>query len=286
MVNRTNYWRHTTAVRGLSDEVILDTLATVIQLALFPSTPAEALVVPRTTGSADGRWESSADRRGPNRREGEAGGQPRTDRFAGVSDRVQGTIGRLLDAGAEVFSAKGYHSASVDDIVSEAGLGRGTFYKYFNDKLDLLIVLADECVQRVQGLASSFGEIRPDRQGSGVALRAWLEQLLCFHWRYTGVFQVWQARNPSDASLYAMGQETASAMLAAFDKVLGQVKRDHPFSVPAGSLILLALVDDFPDQALLISGQADNGQLPELLATVIERGMLNRPNRGRLAALA
>jgi hypothetical protein len=100
------------------------------------------------------------------------------------------------------------------------------------------------------------------------------------------VFQVWQARNPSDASLYAMGQETASAMLAAFDKVLGQVKRDHPFSVPAGSLILLALVDDFPDQALLISGQADNGLLPELLATVIERGMLNRPNRGRLAALA
>jgi AcrR family transcriptional regulator len=189
----------------------------------------------------------------------------------------------LLDAGAEVFAAQGYHSGSIDDIVRAAGLGRGTFYKYFNDKLGLLVVLAEECAERLRVLASEFAEIHPDWGGSDVALRGWLDEFLLFHRRYTGVFQVWQSGTPSDASLHRMGQRTGSAMLASFDTVLARVNRPYPFDVRAGSLVLFALVENLPDQVPLTTQDPSSDRLVELLAAVIERGLFNQP---RLAASA
>jgi AcrR family transcriptional regulator len=279
VLNRTNYWRHTTEVRGLSDEVILDTMATVVQLVIFPTTPAEAMVLPRSAAgrSQSGNRTSSGDRRRGDRTAGETLGRPRPERFGGMSERVQGTISRLLDAGAEVFAAQGYHSGSIDDIVRAAGLGRGTFYKYFDDKLGLLIVLADECAERLRVLASSFAEIYPDRRGSDIVLRAWLDDFLSFHRRYTGVFQVWQSGTPSDASLHRMGQRTGAAMLASFDTVLARVNRSYHFDITAGSLVLFALVENLPDQVPLTSQDPSSDRQVQILAAVIERGLFNRP---------
>ncbi len=41
---------------------------------------------------------------------------------------------QILDRAREVFARKGYHAAKVDDIVAAAGVARGTFYLYFQDK--------------------------------------------------------------------------------------------------------------------------------------------------------
>jgi hypothetical protein len=38
----------------------------------------------------------------------------------------------ILDAAFGVFSARGYHNATVDDIAQEAGISKGTCYQYFN----------------------------------------------------------------------------------------------------------------------------------------------------------
>jgi AcrR family transcriptional regulator len=215
-----------------------------------------------------------------------AGNPARLDRFADSSERVQSTIGRLRDAGAEVFAAKGYHSASVDDIVRQAGLGRGTFYKYFDDKLDLLVVLAEESVQRLQLLNFAFSKFRPGRQASGTALRDWLRDFLAFHRRYSGLFRVWQERNPDEPALQRIGQQTANSLLAAFDELLGRVRRTYPFNVRAGSLVLLALLEHLPDQMDIGGRQMTDDELADVMATVIERGLLNGPTVKRSAALA
>ncbi|MCB9765198.1 MAG: TetR/AcrR family transcriptional regulator [Alphaproteobacteria bacterium] len=41
---------------------------------------------------------------------------------------------QLLDSARQVFAEKGYHRASVADIIREAGVARGTFYNYFESK--------------------------------------------------------------------------------------------------------------------------------------------------------
>ena len=67
------------------------------------------------------------------------------DRLAGVRPRAAATVRRLLDASALLFADRGYHGTGVDDVVAEAGFARGTFYKYFDEKLDLLLQLTREC---------------------------------------------------------------------------------------------------------------------------------------------
>ena len=41
---------------------------------------------------------------------------------------------QLLAAARVVFARRGYHHASVSDILDEAKVARGTFYNYFDSK--------------------------------------------------------------------------------------------------------------------------------------------------------
>lgn len=51
---------------------------------------------------------------------------------------------QILEAALRVFAKKGYHAASVSDIVQEAAVARGTFYLYFPSKHELFAGLVDE----------------------------------------------------------------------------------------------------------------------------------------------
>src|SRR5262245_1372433 len=71
--------------------------------------------------------------------------------------RGRETMRKLLDAGVEVFAARGYHAARVDDIVKLAETSHGTFYLYFSNKEDLFRALTEEVAAEMQTLAESLG---------------------------------------------------------------------------------------------------------------------------------
>lgn len=43
----------------------------------------------------------------------------------------------IIDASMDEFSKNGYEKSSIANIIKKAGIPRGSFYQYFNDKLDL-----------------------------------------------------------------------------------------------------------------------------------------------------
>ncbi len=51
----------------------------------------------------------------------------------------------------EVFAAKGYHGAIVDDIVAASGTSKGAFYHYFPSKQAIFLALMDELATLVEG---------------------------------------------------------------------------------------------------------------------------------------
>ena len=55
----------------------------------------------------------------------------------------------LLAAARDVFAKRGYHQATIDDIVAKAGASRGTFYLYFEDKRAVFAALMDMFWTRV-----------------------------------------------------------------------------------------------------------------------------------------
>ncbi len=63
----------------------------------------------------------------------------------------------ILDAAAKAFAERGYHDTSVSDIITAAGIARGTFYLYFESKravfdtlIDTFLVQFRNCVRRVE----------------------------------------------------------------------------------------------------------------------------------------
>jgi AcrR family transcriptional regulator len=60
------------------------------------------------------------------------------ERLAALSDEERRTE-EILDAAFRVFSIKGYHNSTVDDIAQEAGISKGTCYQYFEGKEDIFI---------------------------------------------------------------------------------------------------------------------------------------------------
>jgi len=66
-----------------------------------------------------------------------AGGSPKPT--MGKAERRQ----QILNAAREVFAKRGYAQTTVDDIVAQAGVARGTFYLYFDDKRAAFAELVD-----------------------------------------------------------------------------------------------------------------------------------------------
>lgn len=87
----------------------------------------------------------------------------------------------LLDAGLDLFVAKGYAATTVDDIASAAGTTRMTFYAYFPSKVDLMKALISERLNAALDRVPSAEHGSTERElvavvedGSPARIRAWL----------------------------------------------------------------------------------------------------------------
>src|ERR1700733_16161120 len=56
---------------------------------------------------------------------------------------------QILEVARDVFARRGYHAAKIDDIVAAAGIARGTFYLYFEDKRAIFEEIVDRTIARL-----------------------------------------------------------------------------------------------------------------------------------------
>lgn len=262
VVHRFNYLRHTSATVGLGDDDLIDALAVAVQLVLFPGTPPEAFAA---VGPGAGRDHGSS-RFPPAPQPSDA----RT-RFDSLSPRARRTVQQLLDAAARVFALRGFDASNVDDVVTEAGVARGTFYKYFADKVDLLGVLAlqarDELVPRMEEL----GSIRPG-PGHAAELRDWVRRFLPVQRRYNGVARVWIDQRPEDPAVLGPGHAVGEATDRAIHAALADVERPFKLGGDIAVLLLSSVLERLPDG--LGERGIDDDELVEIIAVFLERGVL------------
>ncbi len=262
---RMNDYRQKGITRALSDDELLDALATFVQLALFPETPAQALTASHRAGPLGSRRGAGARRRRP----------PEATRFGSGGEQASKTVQRILDAAATTFAVRGFHATSVQDVLKAAGAGRGTFYKYFDDKTELLVTLAEQCMVRLEELARRFVD-SIDGDDEGQTLRNWLEECLALHRRYRGVFRALLQEEARHPALKELRLKSGAAILLAFDDALAGIDREYPFDVRVGSLVLLALLERGPDYAFGTAYDLADERIVDVLATLIERGLLGR----------
>jgi AcrR family transcriptional regulator len=89
----------------------------------------------------------------------------------GADDRAAATRKRrrrqILDAATEVFAERGYHKASISDVIDRAGIARGTFYLYFSSKHSVFAAILDEALTELRSRVAPVevgSEARPPRE--------------------------------------------------------------------------------------------------------------------------
>ncbi|MBX3233018.1 MAG: TetR/AcrR family transcriptional regulator [Labilithrix sp.] len=95
-----------------------------------------------------------------------APGRGKYDRARTQDEREREQLSRLLDAAGHVFAEVGWADATVEAIVSRAGMSRRTFYEHFDDLRDCLLVFQQKATNRafravemaVQGASGEPGE--------------------------------------------------------------------------------------------------------------------------------
>jgi AcrR family transcriptional regulator len=60
------------------------------------------------------------------------------------------TKGRLLQAAMDVFADRGYHGATVDDIVAASETSKGAFYHYFPSKQGVFLRLLEQLADLIE----------------------------------------------------------------------------------------------------------------------------------------
>jgi AcrR family transcriptional regulator len=60
------------------------------------------------------------------------------------------TRDRLIQAAMDTFAQRGYHGATVDDIVAASETSKGAFYHYFPSKQGIFLSLLEQLVQMVE----------------------------------------------------------------------------------------------------------------------------------------
>lgn len=178
--------------------------------------------------------------------------------------RGEATRGRLLDAGASVLPARGYHDTRVDDIVAAAGVSHGTFYRYFENKDHFFRALATAASARMIELID-----RLHLDSSVAELRAWLEDWFTAYERDGGVISTWQEMQ-ANAELSAFSREVT---VAVFTRLVRMLER-RDFGDPlVDATTFLALVERMPYSVYTLRFMSRDDAIESML-TVIRRGFL------------
>jgi AcrR family transcriptional regulator len=175
---------------------------------------------------------------------------------------------RLLEAGARVLPARGYHDARVDDIVAAAGVSHGTFYRYFSNKDDFFRTLAEAASARMIELIDQLRlDADPDE------LRAWLQEWFAAYAADGGVISTWQEMQTNE-ELAAFSQQVAASVFTRLVRMLD--RRD--FGEPVvDAVTLLAVLERVPYSVYTL-GFTTEADAIESMITVVRRGFLALPD--------
>jgi AcrR family transcriptional regulator len=264
---RYNYIRHVYRLE-LTDATLFESLACALQRYLFPTTPDRVLASAPRPGDNDELDQAPTTRIEPLGALPSPGTTDRVDPFDGISEQSAITVRQLLDAAGRVFATNGYHATNIDQIVNEAGLARGTFYRYFSNKIQLITALSHEASAVMCPLFNEFEHFGTDKDP--MLLRDWLRRFLTAQRTYAGVMRSWTEGVPIDPALLVGAAETVDAVSKAMDATFGE-GRDYPLDRRACGMLLSSLLENVPNESAGARLAPTDEEIVEAQAQFIER---------------
>lgn len=263
VVNRYNFLRFSTPGSRAQLPAAIAEVAIVLQAVLYPATPRHVLTDARVSHDLPSHAADAVQRPRPSRSD---------EILAELTPRSTRTVRRILRTAAQSFSEHGYHRSSVDDIVQAAGFARGTYYKYFDEKLDLLLVLADEYEDAAFERIEALTQVPVGPEGAA-ARRDWVRMFLEFRGSYLGVMRALIDQSPQHPDLDATRERFHQVILRTVHTLISAGSLDGIVSAWGAENLMVGALERLPDTMQAADGPKDD-QVVELIATVLDRGLL------------
>lgn len=192
---------------------------------------------------------------------------------------------RLIEVGEDCFNRYGLQKASVEEITENAGIGRGTFYRFFPSKEDLYLTCIEFVSRRVQ--ESLLNEIRSSAAHPEDTFREYLRRLFLLADENPLLGVLFTRKDEIDSLLKGLPSGRAEAFLAENNLVIEEILngfRTIGIPIPVSSEMFFAMVrginlmslyrdvinaEDFRNMIEIIAGAvADRFLKPESGASV------------------
>lgn len=189
---------------------------------------------------------------------------------------------RLLDAGREVFLAKGFHGASLDQVSAAAGLTKGAVYARFDSKAELFLALLERHIaQRLAEMRRSAGDLKSPIEAARATARQWMKRTSAERdWSLlTLEFRLYAARDPVLLKRYrslhdSLRMGISQLISSSFDR-LGQ---PPPYAPETMARLSLAMGNGLALERWVESSGDHARLLEELFEALVEGRLL--PARG------
>ncbi|WIW71546.1 TetR/AcrR family transcriptional regulator [Anaerosinus gibii] len=164
----------------------------------------------------------------------------------------------ILDAAYIVFSRKGFHRATVDEIIKLADTGKGTVYNYFINKENLFYTLIEE---RSAPFRHHISNIKKDNIPPLEKIRLMTREFLSFYDKHADLWRVFmhEVRCFGEVGYPGFSEEQQKKCRRNFEEPLETLE---------------AVIKEGIEQGLLIvasSKQAAYGLLSAILAIVFQK---------------
>jgi AcrR family transcriptional regulator len=179
--------------------------------------------------------------------------RPRGTRLPRLARRRQ-----LLDAATEVFVARGYHAAAMDEIAERAGVSKPVLYQHFPGKQDLYLALLDESVDRlVEAVTGAVRSTNDNRQRVNATFAAYFGYVA----EHKGTFKlVFESDFSSDPAVRARLDEATQVCADLISQVIREdagLADDEAYLLAIGMLGMaqvsarywLSTLDTIPQEA-------------------------------------
>ena len=105
---------------------------------------------------------------------------------------------QLLEAALEVFVARGYHAAAMDEIAERAGVSKPVLYQHFPGKQELYLALLDESVEAlIETVRAALRSTNDNRQRVAATFQAYFEFVAAQSGTFRLVFESDFANEPA-----------------------------------------------------------------------------------------
>jgi AcrR family transcriptional regulator len=180
---------------------------------------------------------------------------------------------RVLDAAAEVFTARGIASSSVSDIAQAAGLTKGAVYSNFDSKDDLVLTLMEEHVlDRLNNALAAFDAA----QDVGIAVRDLGASLVdAIHADLTWQYLLFEycglaRRDPAlRAALAQRRKEGRAAVARAIERIAAARGVELPMSAADLAVAMLSISNGLALETGMDAEGVPDDLFPRLIALIV-----------------